>query len=363
MMNYKDIINKPEYDFLRTNEHLGSNIMLLTLGGSHAYGTNIETSDIDIRGCAFNKPQELLGFSEFNEVIDKSTDTTVYAFMKLVRLLCDCNPNTIEILGCLPEHYIFLTDQARQLIDNRKMFLSRKAAFSFGGYANAQLRRLENALARDEYGLDEKERHILRTLVEMLKGIKYRYKDIKTFINKNFLNAVGADDNKTLVDSEKNGMYLYIDKSKKDELNNEIYISARFEGYPLRDFKNVVADMNNVVKDFEKINHRNNKKDDAHLNKHAMHLIRLFMMAIDIFEKEEIITYRKNEHELLMSIRKCEFQKKDRTFRPEFFEMVNDYQKRLDYAVEGSSLPEYPDYKKIEEFVMEVNRYSILKNR
>ena len=50
----KKMIAGPEYEFLRTNEHLGSRIMFLTLGGSHAYGTNIETSDVDIRGCALN---------------------------------------------------------------------------------------------------------------------------------------------------------------------------------------------------------------------------------------------------------------------------------------------------------------------
>ena len=43
---------------------------------------------------------------------------------------------------------------------------------------------------------------------------------------------------------------------------------------------------NNCGKEVEKIGKRNKKKDDLHLNKHAMHLIRLFMMGIDILEKE-----------------------------------------------------------------------------
>ena len=53
-MHLKEIVARPEYDFLRTNPHLGPNIMFLTLGGSHAYGTNIEGSDIDVRGVAAN---------------------------------------------------------------------------------------------------------------------------------------------------------------------------------------------------------------------------------------------------------------------------------------------------------------------
>lgn len=51
-------INSPEYDFLKTNEHLGKNIILLGLGGSHAYGTNTPESDLDIRGIALNTKRE-----------------------------------------------------------------------------------------------------------------------------------------------------------------------------------------------------------------------------------------------------------------------------------------------------------------
>ena len=36
------------YDPLWVNEHLGDNLIFLGIGGSYAYETNIETSDIDI---------------------------------------------------------------------------------------------------------------------------------------------------------------------------------------------------------------------------------------------------------------------------------------------------------------------------
>ena len=47
-MGFKQLLQTKEYDFLRTNEHLGDNIILLGLGGSHAYGTNNEDSDVEI---------------------------------------------------------------------------------------------------------------------------------------------------------------------------------------------------------------------------------------------------------------------------------------------------------------------------
>lgn len=35
--------------------------------------------------------------------------------------------------------------------------------------------------------------------------------------------------------------------------------------------------------------------------------------------------------------------------------MVNDYEKRLEYAKANIGLPDNPDYKRINEFVMSVN--------
>ena len=104
------------YDFLRTNPHLGSRVMLLGLGGSHAYGTDTETSDLDIRGCAALSKAEILCGESFEQVTDVATDTTIYAFPKLIHLLKDCNPNTIELIGLKPEHYLYLSGSARLLL-------------------------------------------------------------------------------------------------------------------------------------------------------------------------------------------------------------------------------------------------------
>ena len=75
----KAIVQREEYDFLRTNKHLGSNILFLTLSGSHAYGTNVEGSDIDIRGVAGSP--EILGFNHFEQAIDNRTDTVICAVL------------------------------------------------------------------------------------------------------------------------------------------------------------------------------------------------------------------------------------------------------------------------------------------
>lgn len=92
-----------------------------------------------------------------------------------------------------------------------------------------------------------------------------------------------------------------------------------------------------------------------HLNKHAMHLVRLYLMCFDILEKGEINTYREDDRDFLLEIRGGKFQKPDGTYYHEFFDLINDYEKRLEYDKKNTSLPPNPDYKRIEEFVMEVN--------
>ena len=64
------------------------------------------------------------------------------------------------------------------------------------------------------------------------------------------------------------------------------------EQVPLRTLTGMVSELVEITRNYDKIHHRNKKKDDAHLNKHAMHLVRLYLMCLDILEKEEIVAYR-----------------------------------------------------------------------
>lgn len=331
-MNLDTLLQQPEYEFLKTEERLGNHVILLGLSGSYSYGTNNENSDIDVRGVALNSRSDLIGMTQFEQYTDTTTDTVIFSFNKIINLLLDCNPNTIELLGLKPEHYLYLSSIGQELLDHKKMFLSKKAIQSFGGYADAQLRRLQNALARDSYPQQEKERHILNSIKNALHDFRTRYTSFDA----------GA-------------IHLYVDQSRNPELETEIFMDVNLTHYPLRDYRNIWAEMNNIVKDYAKLNKRNNKKDNLHLNKHAMHLVRLFMMSIDILEKQEINTYRETEHELLMNIRNGYFQKEDGTYRNDFFELVADYEKRLENAAKNTTLPDQPDKKQVEEFVMSVN--------
>ena len=367
-----DVIGK-NYGFLHESPILGNNIILLTYGGSYAYGTNVETSDIDIRGITFNPIGSLLGNDEFEQFEDENTDTVIYGLNKMMQLLLRCNPNCIEILGTKPEHCFVMSEEAKTLIKNRKIFLSKRAVATFGGYANSQLRRLQNALARDSYFQPEKEKHILGSITHAMDSIVGRYHLINgEKLQYDFSNDNGAmihafnEYNQKMQQMEqyKNFEYgkikLYPDYSTREDFDIEIFCDVALSHYPLRDWKNIWSELNAIVKDYDKLGKRNKKKDEIHLNKHAMHLVRLYLMVFDILENEEVITYREKDHDLLMSIRNGEYQKDNGLYREEFFEMIDEFDKRLQYDAQNTSLPDDPDVETAREMLIEMNKKHIV---
>ena len=341
-MNLKEIrqaLRAPEYEFLTTDQHLGNNVILLGLGGSHAYGTNNEHSDLDIRGVALNNKKDILLGNDFEQVVEINTDTVVYSFRKIVQLLCNCNPNTIEMFGLRPEHYLYLSKEGKDLLANSHLFLSKKAAQSFGGYANSQLYRL-NQKSAHQMSQKELEEHILRTLKGMEEQFPTKY------------TSYPGD-----------AIKLYVDKAMQPGYETEIFMDIALHHYPLRDYASMWNELQNTVKSYGKIGKRNEKAiEHGKIGKHMMHLIRLYMMCLDILEKEEIVTYREAEHDLLMDIRNGAFLDEHEQPIPEFMEMVRDYEKRLEYAKANTSLPEEPDYDAINEFVADVNEQVIRRD-
>lgn len=336
-MNINEVLQLSDYRFIFENPHLGDRIMFLTLGGSHAYGTNNENSDIDIRGVTLNSPDELIGIKSFEQHDDADTDTVIYSFNKIVKLLLNCNPNTIEMLGCRPEDYAMVSPLGQKLIDNVDLFLSKRAYHSFCGYANSQLRRLQNAVARDRVSQAMKEEHIMKSMLIGMKSFRERYTQF--------------DDNSVVI---------HIEDSDKADMDKELMVDINLNDYPLRELSGMLGEMNNIIRDYDKLNHRNHKKDEAHLCKHAMHLIRLFLMCYDILVYHKVKTYREDEHELLMDIRNGKYMNPDGTFKDEFFDLVTYHENRLAEAYAISTLPDAPDYEKVNEFVKEINLAAVL---
>ena len=332
-MDFKNLLNTPEYEFLRKSPRLGSRIMLLGVSGSHGYGTNREGSDIDFRGVTLNFPSDLIGMTSFEQYEDRKTDTVVYSFNKFIKLILDCNPNTIEILGLDDDQYVIQSPVGKELLDRKGLFLSKRAATSFGHFAEAQLRRLQNAIASDTLPQTSREEHI-----------------------RNSVNHALEDFNRRQPEGFATDTVLYIDKAVTEGLETEIFLDATLRHYPLRRYNDLMNTLHSVVRDYDKIGKQNHKKDDNHLNKHAMHLVRLFMMGIDILEKLEIRTHRSEEDlRLLRSVRNGDYMKNNKLV-PEFFDIVTDYERRFHEAEQRSVLPDSPDMEAVAEFVESVNR-------
>lgn len=163
------------------------NVVLMTLGGSHAYGLATDTSDVDERGVAFPPLEWLVGFPPdkdgkqthdqrhvtSEDGIREDRDLVVHTLAKFCRLALNANPNILDILFCRDEEVLLQTVVGTELRSFRDRFLSCRAYTSYSGYAAAQLKRMRNHNtdhgSRQElverYGYDPKNAmHLIRLL-------------------------------------------------------------------------------------------------------------------------------------------------------------------------------------------------------
>lgn len=118
----------------------------MTVHGSQAYGTNTPESDIDVKGLCIPPSEYYHGFmKKFEQAEGKEPyDMVIYGLQKFFLLASDCNPNIIEVLNTDPEDWVVETPVFRRLWEKRDLFLSRKARFTFSGYAISQLKRIKS---------------------------------------------------------------------------------------------------------------------------------------------------------------------------------------------------------------------------
>ena len=320
-------LRSKEYSFLQEHPVLQGNILLLGYGGSHAYGTNLATSDVDIRGIYMNNRSEILGIAPDSEqVTDSNTDTVIYSFRKMLHLLQGCNPNTIEILGLRGQDYLYMTNLGQMLLDNKEIFLSQKAIYTFGKYAESQLNRLINKSGRGKQEIVSNE---ARSLHKAAMGFYDRYKDYLPSKD-SFQIRAGED---------------------------TVYMDLQLQNFPVEKVAAILNEINAVHKDYSNSSRNSKAIEHGKLSKHMMHLLRLYMMGIDILGKGEIITYRKEEHELLMAIRNGDFLESDGlTPTKDFENLLHNYQERFQDAAIHTRLPEKPDFNKINRLAMQITK-------
>ena len=138
------------------------NTILSGFRGSVAHGTYAANSidDIDLMGVYLFPREIYLGLKQPKETVEKfigKWDTVSYEFKKFVRLLLKFNPNVMALLFLKEEHYIDKLPYGIELINNRELFVSKKAYYSYTGYAHAQLKKMENCKCLGYMGKKRKE--------------------------------------------------------------------------------------------------------------------------------------------------------------------------------------------------------------
>lgn len=142
-------------------------LILLHLAGSKLYGNSTPVSDVDLRGI-FLAPKEtklgILGSVQQLEGIEvykslkkagldlaETEDIVIWELNRFVDLAAQNNPNVCDTL-CFdynnPNYTVYINEKGKEIVDNRKLFLSSKLKFTFSGYAISQLNKIKN---RDKY--------------------------------------------------------------------------------------------------------------------------------------------------------------------------------------------------------------------
>jgi predicted nucleotidyltransferase len=273
------------------------NLIYKIYSGSIAYGLNTPESDIDIRGITIPPLEFYLGLQSFEQQ-EISPDTVIYALRKFIRLANNCNPNIIEMLFVDKKDILFINKYGKLLRENRNLFLSTKARFTFGGYAFAQLKKIKGhrKWITNPQIKPEKKHFFKRKIAILEDGSKKPYMKFS----------------ETEYDLAMKKYHQYIEW-KKNRNPDRAKLEDKY-GYDC---------------------------------KHAMHLIRLLRMGCEILEKGTVIVKRPDRGDLL-AIRNGKLS------YGELIKQAEDYQNKLDELYKVSPLPKNPNSKEIEKLLIDI---------
>lgn len=340
---------------------LAERTILLVRQGSHAYGTARPNSDLDLRGVALAPPAAYLGFRESFEQFEQSQpqDLVIFELRKFMQLGANCNPGIFEMLWVEPEDIVFLQESGEKLLAAREAFLSKRARFTFAGYAKHQLQRIRNHRAwlldppkaqptRGEFDLPE------RTVIpsDQLKAAEAA---IKKKLDRWQLNVDDLDparrravlDAWTEVLAEMSlgqderwrsaGRILGYDDNFLEILDRERRYEAR-----QRDWQQYRQWQQNRNPDRTALEAR-----FGYDTKHAMHLVRVLRMGREILEQGRIQVRRPDAAELL-AIRDGAWSYDD------LMAWVEAQDRDLDRLLETTTLPDQPDFERLERLCWEL---------
>lgn len=309
----------------------------VTKHGSHAYGLNTPTSDLDIKGVFMTTPEYQMGFLYRAEQIEEKTpnDLVIYELTKFFKLAADCNPNIIEVLWTAEEDIIYINEFGHKLRDASNLFLSQKAKFTFSGYAVAQLKRMKNHHEWMKNPLKPPRDRIDIPGIGMKPPSWCDY-----LIDKQGNPVIGKTSGRPMIElaSEQELADLEVEKTwRKEQARWQHYCEWKANRNPAR--------------------HANEEKF-GYDTKHGMHLVRLMRMGHEILTTGQVIVKRPDREELL-AIRNEGIWS---------YEQIVEYAEKMDetltnfYNSGKSPLPKSPDLKALNELCVHMYKSSTLHN-
>jgi len=290
--------------------------------GSQAYGTSTPESDIDVKGLCIAPKEYYLGYTKtFEQAEGKDPyDMVIYSLPKFMNLASACNPNIIEILNIDPEDWVVESTLFRKLWESRDLFLSKKARFTFSGYATAQLKRIKTHRSwlllppthrptRAEFGLPEQQKLSQSEIGAVQKLIE---ENVPVDIS-----VMQLFQMEMKYQSAKRSWEQY-ENWKKERNEKRAVLEANF-GYD---------------------------------TKHAMHLVRLLLMAEEILLTGKVLVKRPDAT-FLKEIRQGKMS------YDELIEWAEKQESRIVAAHLTSTLPEEPNRQKLEQLCQELTEEAL----
>lgn len=337
------------------DELMRDNLLVKHLGGSHAYGTSLPSSDVDYRGIFCADPVNVrTPFFPVRECEDQNEDDTkFYELAHFMKLCLDCNPNIVETLWVADEDITYRTPAYDLLRSHRKELLSSKVAFTFSGYALSQLKRIKGHnkwLTNPQSENPPVPRDFVSLVQNFGLGKTLKFNPDEWNAGHRFI-PFGGD----LYGVYTSGShYLFSDDGNLNtqfDDDREKYgapiLMVRFDKDQYKAAKEK-WDQYWTWKRNRNVTRSELEEQFGYDTKHAMHLVRLLRMGVEILTAGEVIVKRPDAQELL----------EIRAGAWDYDELVK-YAEDLDNTVRGelytnTLLPKKPDIKFAAQLLMGV---------
>ena len=150
----------------------GSIPLYLVIRGSHAYGTNIPTSDTDYSGVFVQNLDSILGMSYVEQINDDKNDIVIYELRRFLELLAKNNPTVLELLNTPEDCVVYKHPLFDKILENKDNLLTKICANSFGGYAKEQISKAKGQNKKQNWEKDKVNRKDVLDFCYVIEGEK-----------------------------------------------------------------------------------------------------------------------------------------------------------------------------------------------